>query len=137
MARGYIGKLANLGKTPVRSDSNTRFLRRPRIILILTIFAVIGISDFALWYWAEEPAGARTALPIPRARAAVPVRVTISLRPDLPIYAIGFGAAQASFTIGINSQLDGIVQDVLTNGQLLVNTPARILPSSGRTEAAK
>jgi hypothetical protein len=134
MARGYIGKLANLGKTPVRSDSNTGFLRRPRIILILTIFAVIGISDFALWYWVEF-ASARTTLPIPRAGAAVPVRVTISERPDLPIYAIG--AAQASFTIGINSQLDGIVQDVLTNGQLLVNTPARILSSSARTEAAK
>jgi hypothetical protein len=135
MGRGYIGKLANLGKTPVRSNSNTRFLRRPRIILILTIFAVIGLSDFALWYWVEEPASARTTLPIPRAGAAVSVRVTISERPDLPIYAIG--AAQASFTIGINSQLDGIVQDVLTNGQLLVNTPARILSSSARTEAAK
>jgi hypothetical protein len=135
MGRGYIGKLANLGKTPVRSDSNSRFLRRPRIILILTIFAVVGISDFALWYWVEEPASARTTLPIPRAGAAVPVRVTTSERPDLPIYAID--AAQASFTIRINSQLDGIVQDVLTNGQLLVNAPTRILPSSARTEAAK
>ena len=137
MARGYIGKLANLGNTPVRTDSNARFLRRPRIILIQTIFAVIGISDFALWYWAEEPRGSPASVPIPRAGAAIPVRVTASERPDLPIYAIGFGSAQASFTIGINSQLDGIVQDVLTNGQLLVNTPARILLSSARTEAAK
>jgi hypothetical protein len=137
MARGYIGKLANLGKTPVRTDSNARFLRRPRIILDLTIFAVIGISDFALWYCAEEPGGASATLPIPRAGAAIPVSVAIARHPDVPIYAIGFGAVQASSTIGINSQLDGIVQGVLTNGQLLVNAPARILPPSARTEAAK
>jgi hypothetical protein len=137
MAPGYIGKLANLRKTPVRTDSNARFLRRPRIILILTIFAVIGISDFALWYWAEEPASACATLPIPRAGAAIPVGVAVTTHPDVPIYAIGVGIVQASFNIGINSQLDGIVQDVLTDGQLLVNAPARILPSLARTEVAK
>jgi hypothetical protein len=83
--RGYLGKLANLRKTPVKTDSNARFLRRPRIILILAIFAVLG-------------------------------------------------TVQASFTIGINSQLDDIV---LTDGRVLVNARARILPSSARTEAAK
>ena len=137
MARGYIGKLANQGKTPVRTDSNARFLRRPRIILILTIFAVIGTSDFTLWYWAEEPGGARATLPIPGAGAAIPVRVAVTGRPDVPIFAIGLGTVHASFTDGINSQLDRIVQDVLTDGQLLVNVRARILPSSAWTGAAK
>jgi hypothetical protein len=121
----------------VRTDSNARFLRRPRIILILTIFAVIGVSDFALWYWAEEPSGAHATLPIPRAGAGISGRVAVTGRPDLPIYAIGFGTVQDSFTIGVNPPLEGIVQDVLTNGQLLVNGPTRILPSSARTEAAK
>jgi hypothetical protein len=133
MARGYYGKLANLGKTPVRTASNTRFLRRPRIILILTIFAVIGISDFALGYWAEKPGGARVTLPIPHAEAAVAVRVAVTGCPDVTVYAIGFGTVQASFTIGLN----GIAQDVLTDRQLLVNVRPGILPSSARTEAAK
>ena len=137
MTRGYIGKLANLGETPVRTDSTARFLRRPHIILILTIFAVIGISDFALWYGAEEPGSARATLPIPRAGAAIPARVAVSGRPGLPIYAVGFGTVQASFNIGIDSQLDGIVQGMLPDGQLLVYAPARILTPSGRTEAAK
>ena len=121
----------------MRTDSNARFLRRPHIILVLTIFAIIGISDFAPWYGAEEPGGARATLIIPRAGAIIPVRIAVIGRPDLPIYAIGFGTVEASFTIGINPQLDGIVQDVLTNRRLLVNAPARILPSSARTEAAK
>jgi hypothetical protein len=137
MARGYIGKLANLGKTPVRTASNTRFLRRPRIILILTIFAVIGISDFAVGYWAEKPGGARVTVPILHAEAAVAVRVAVTGRPHVTVHAIGFGAVQAPFTIGINLKLDGIAQDVPTDGQLLVNARARIFPSSPRTEAAK
>jgi hypothetical protein len=72
---------------------------------------VIGGSDFALWHWAAEPGGARATLPIPRAGAAIQVRVAVTRRPDLPVYAIGLGTAhyQASFTIGINSQFDGIV----------------------------
>jgi hypothetical protein len=121
----------------VRTDSNARFLRRPRIILNLTIFAVIGTSDFGWWFRAEEPAGASATLPLPCAGPAIPGRVANAGRPDASIYAIGFGAVHASFTTGINSRLDGIVQGVLTNGQLLANAQARILPSSAWTEAAK
>ena len=121
----------------MRTASNTRFLRRPRVILILPIFAVIGISDFALGYRAEKPGGARVTLPIPHAEAAVAVRVAVTGRPDVTVYAIAFGRVQAPFTIGINSKLDGIVQDVLTDGQLLVNVRPGILPSSARTESAK
>lgn len=117
----------------MKTDSNARFLRRPRIILILAIFAVIGTGDLALWYWAEEPGSDRATLPLPRADVPIP-GVPVTGRPDVPIYAIGLGTVQASFTIGINSQLDDIV---LTDGRVLVNARARILPSSARTEAAK
>jgi hypothetical protein len=99
MARGYIGKLANPGKRPVRTDSSARFLRRPRIILMLNIFAVIGIIDFALWYWAEEPGGARVTPPIPRAGPAVAVRIAVTERPDVPTYAIGFRLLSPSASI--------------------------------------
>jgi multidrug efflux pump subunit AcrA (membrane-fusion protein) len=121
----------------VRTDSNARFLRRPRIILKLTIFAVIGTSDFALWFRAEEPAGASATLPLPCAGAAIPGRVANAGHPDVPIYAIGLGTVQASFTVGINSQLDGIVQDALTDGELLVNAQVGILPSSASTEVTQ
>ena len=41
------------------------------------------------------------------------MRIAIASRQDLPIYATGLGAVSASFTIGIHSQLDGIMQEVL------------------------
>jgi multidrug efflux system membrane fusion protein len=48
----------------------------------------------------------------------VPVSVAAVSRQDLPIYVTGLGAVQASYTIGIHSQVDGIMQEVLfTEGQ--------------------
>jgi membrane fusion protein, multidrug efflux system len=48
----------------------------------------------------------------------VPVRVAIVGRQDVPIYLDGLGTVQASFTVGIHSQLDGKLQEVLfTEGQ--------------------
>jgi multidrug efflux system membrane fusion protein len=48
----------------------------------------------------------------------VPVSVAPASRQDLPIYVTGLGTVQASYTIGIHSQVDGIMQEVLfTEGQ--------------------
>jgi len=48
----------------------------------------------------------------------VPVRVAIVGRQDVPIYLNGLGTVQASFTVGIHSQVDGKLQEVLfTEGQ--------------------
>jgi membrane fusion protein, multidrug efflux system len=48
----------------------------------------------------------------------VPVRVAIVGRQDVPIYLDGLGTVQASFTVGIHSQVDGKLQEVLfTEGQ--------------------
>jgi membrane fusion protein, multidrug efflux system len=48
----------------------------------------------------------------------VPVRVAIVGRQDVPIYLTGLGTVQASFTVGIHSQVDGKLQEVLfTEGQ--------------------
>jgi hypothetical protein len=127
----------DLRKTPVRIDSNARFFRRPRIILKLTIFAVIGTTDFALCYWAEEPGGVSAILPLPCAGGGIAVRVAVAGPPDASISANWLTTVQASFSVGINSQLDGIVQDVLTDGELLVNTRAGILRSSTWPEATK
>jgi hypothetical protein len=121
----------------VRTDSNARFLRRPCIILKLTIFAVIGTADFALCYWAEEPGGASAILPLPRAGGSIAVRVAVTGRREASIYANWLTTVQASFIVRINSQLDGIVQDVLTDGKLLVNAQAGILQSPAWPKATK
>ncbi len=48
----------------------------------------------------------------------MPVRVAIVSRQDVPIYLTGLGTVQASFTVGIHSQVDGKLQEVLfTEGQ--------------------
>jgi multidrug efflux system membrane fusion protein len=48
----------------------------------------------------------------------VPVSVAIVQRQDVPIYLTGLGTVQASFTVGIHSQVDGKLQEVLfTEGQ--------------------
>jgi membrane fusion protein, multidrug efflux system len=68
-------------------------------------------------YWLREghdPAHASQA----KVRAAVPVRVAIVGRQDVPIYLTGLGTVQASLTVGIHSQVDGKLQEVLfTEGQ--------------------
>jgi hypothetical protein len=121
----------------VRTDSKARFFRRPRIILKPTIFAVIGTTDFALCYWAQEPGGVSAILPLPCAGGGIAVRVAVTGPPDASICANWLTTVQASFAVGINSQLDGIVRDELTDGELLVNTQAGILQSSAWPEATK
>ena len=67
------------------------------------------------WYW-KGPAPALAAKSAPR--VGVPVSVAVAARQDFPIYLSGLGTVQASFTVGIHSQVDGKLQDVLfTEGQ--------------------
>lgn len=67
------------------------------------------------WYW-KGPAPALAAKSAPR--VGVPVSVALAARQDFPIYLSGLGTVQASFTVGIHSQVDGKLQDVLfTEGQ--------------------
>jgi membrane fusion protein, multidrug efflux system len=48
----------------------------------------------------------------------VPVSVAVVGRQDVPVYLTGLGTVQASFTVGIHSQVDGKLQEVLfTEGQ--------------------
>jgi len=75
------------------------------------------VAGCVLFYWLRQgPTPAHAALGA--ARAAVPVSVTTVMRQDVPIYLTGLGTVQASFTVGIHSQVDGKLQDVLfTEGQ--------------------
>jgi multidrug efflux system membrane fusion protein len=53
-----------------------------------------------------------------RGPALIPVTTAAATKRDLPIYLTGLGAVQASFTVGIKSQVDGMLESVLfTEGQ--------------------
>jgi membrane fusion protein, multidrug efflux system len=43
---------------------------------------------------------------------AVPVSIATAKRQDVPIFLMGLGTVQATFTVGIHSQVDGKLQDV-------------------------
>ena len=98
------------------AKGNSATSRGRRIVLIVTCLAIFAAGGAGYWYWGQGSAGAqatRTA-----ARAAVPVTVAIVQRQDVPIYLSGLGTVQASFTVGIHSQVDGKLQEVLfTEGQ--------------------
>jgi multidrug efflux system membrane fusion protein len=87
--------------------------RRRKVFFAVMLAAAGGIL---YWYWPHGANPSRTAgRP---GRSAVPVSVAAASRQDLPIYVTGLGTVQASYTIGIHSQVDGIMQEVLfTEGQ--------------------
>src|ERR1700726_1015229 len=88
---------------------------RRRIVAIAVVFVILAGSGM-YWYRAPGPEPARAAPPA--GRAPVPVSVAVATRQDVAIHVTGLGTVQASFTIGIHSQLDGIMQEVLfTEGQ--------------------
>src|SRR5712691_4175037 len=102
--------------TPVDTRCRGTASRRRRIVPIAAGFAVLAASGALYWYWSQGPDPARIARPA--TRAAVPVSVAVASRRDLPVYLTGLGTVQASFTVGIHSQVDGKLQEVLfTEGQ--------------------
>jgi membrane fusion protein, multidrug efflux system len=87
--------------------------RRQRILLLSAL--VIALGGAGAWYMFEGPEPVRAA----RSSApTVPVTVATATKHDLPIYLVGLGTVQASFTVGIRSQVDGKFEAVLfTEGQ--------------------
>jgi len=98
------------------TKGNTATSRGRRIVLITACLAVFAVGGAGYWYRGQGSDGAQAArMP---ARAGVPVSVAIVQRQDVPIYLTGLGTVQASFTVGIHSQVDGKLQEVLfTEGQ--------------------
>src|SRR6476646_7527246 len=92
-------------------EGNTRASRGRRIVLMIICVAALAGGGVAYWRWAQATEGARA--PRLAARAAVSVSVEVVGRQDVPIYLTGLGTVQASFTVGIHSQVDGKLQEVL------------------------
>jgi membrane fusion protein, multidrug efflux system len=90
-------------------------VRRRRRIAVIGVAAAVWVGGGFFWQRFPTPEPARAARPPAR---AVPVSVAVASRQDVPIHVTGLGTVQASFTIGIHSQVDGIMQKVLfTEGQ--------------------
>jgi membrane fusion protein, multidrug efflux system len=88
---------------------------RRRRIAVIGVGAAVLAGGALYWYRVPESEPSRAARPPAR---AVPVSIAVAARQDVPIHVTGLGTVQASFTIGIHSQVDGIMQKVLfTEGQ--------------------
>ncbi len=102
----------------MQTMSSPRFVGRWRGVTTFAILATITVVALSWRYFALEPNTDLAAPAASRGPAAVPVRIAVASLQDLPIYETGLGTVQASFTIGIHSQLDGIMQEVrFTEGQ--------------------
>ena len=89
---------------------------RTRPLMIAASLAVLAGGAALYWYWAPGTDAALAARPA--ARPAVRIKIAVAARQDVPVYVTGLGTVQASFTVGIHSQVEGIMQEVLfTEGQ--------------------
>jgi multidrug efflux system membrane fusion protein len=80
---------------------------------LLAAVAVIAAGGAIAWYrpfidGADTSRSTRAA-----GRAAVPVSVAVAARQNLPIYLTGLGTVQPALSVGIHSQVDGKLQEVL------------------------
>jgi multidrug efflux system membrane fusion protein len=100
-----------MGELPVPIGRDDRNVHLRRSALIVAGLAVLTGCGALYFYLTPETGPARPALR--SSRPAIPVNVAVAARRDVPVYVSGLGSVQASLTIGIHSQIDGIMQEVL------------------------
>jgi len=81
--------------------------RARHIVVTVVLFALAAGTGLHLARRGVVPAEASLGK-----APGVPVSVASVVRQDMPIYLVGLGTAQATFTVGIHSQVDGKLQDV-------------------------
>jgi len=87
-----------------------------RLRSVLLTVAVLAVGGAGVWYALQGPEPVRADRA--PARPAVQVSVAPVTRRDMPIYLSGLGTAQAEYTVGIHSQVDGKLLEVkFTEGQ--------------------
>jgi multidrug efflux system membrane fusion protein len=97
---------------------DNKWRRNAALVLALVLALVVAGGGAIYWYRGGiEGIGAGPAARAP-GRAPVPVSVAIAARRDVPIYLTGLGTVQPTMSVGIHSQVDGKLQEVLfTEGQ--------------------
>ncbi len=94
-----------------RSAGGRRWAGRLAVLIVL---AAAGGAYY--WYHGAGPEAARTVRSA--GRPAVPVTVAVAARRSVPIYLTGLGTVQPTLSVGIHSQVDGKLQEVMfTEGQ--------------------
>src|SRR5580704_11965030 len=89
---------------------HTRFGSRRRVALSALCLTIVVVAAGFYWYATQGPSPAHAARS--PAVPGVPVSIAVAAQQDVPIYLSGLGTTQATFTVGIHSQVDGKLQDV-------------------------
>jgi multidrug efflux system membrane fusion protein len=94
--------------------SDSAAVRRRKGFVIAVGLAILIVGGG--FYWLRQGSERAQAQRVPN--RAVPVTIVTATRQDVPIYLTGLGSVQATFTVGIHSQVDGKLEQVLfTEGQ--------------------
>ena len=102
-----LHKRTGLQWLPLPPEPSGLWRRRSVIVTACLLAVAIGIGTYLL---------RRGVIPAEASRGqppAVPVSVATAARRDVPIHLTGLGTVQATFTVGIHSQVDGKLQEVL------------------------
>lgn len=79
---------------------------RKLFVLAALLALAIGTGSYLAWRGVKPAQASRNDPP------AVPVSVASATRKNVPIHLTGLGTVQATYTVGIHSQVDGKLQDV-------------------------
>jgi multidrug efflux system membrane fusion protein len=107
-------------KSPGAVFETDKKWRRGSLLGVLMLAIVVAGGGATYWYrGGTEGSDAARAARAP-GRAAVPVKIAVVARQNVPIYLTGLGTVQAVLTVGIHSQVDGKLQEMpFAEGQLV------------------
>ena len=88
------------------AQSGRRWPGQKAIVLAVLFTLAGGLAGYFTWRGVKPAEASRGGPP------AVPVSATNAVRKDVPIFLTGLGTVQATFTVGIHSQVDGKLQEV-------------------------
>src|ERR1700733_2428098 len=74
---------------------------------------IILLAACGGFYWRGLVGSVVEGVPRAAGRVPVPVTIAVATRRDVPIYLIGLGTVQAMFSIDIQAQVDGQLQQVM------------------------
>jgi membrane fusion protein, multidrug efflux system len=86
---------------------------RGRRRILVHCAVAIAIGGTGAWYLHQGPEPVRAA----RSSASAVVPVAVATKRDLPVYLTPLGSVQAFFTVGIEAQVDGKLEEVLLTAE--------------------